>query len=304
MVSHLKGANTLKKRNREISIFNLSMLDVFASAMGAFLIIMVVLLPYYRKHEILMEEINDYKRQVKECKESMKELQGMVGVLETEVNDKKGEAERCNDAVKGLEGELRNREEEIKKIRKRLGFALKGKKIVFVVDISGSMKNDNKIQDVTAGIKMLVATMNENHETDILFFPNKKKSDDYGYLWGEIRKVTDERKYEIYRFLSGLSARGYTPTKSVLDFVFTNKGYDNADAVILLSDGVPTRNKNALNAKEIKALVAYITEKNNAAKVINTIGVGKDFRVKDSQADAVMFLRELAGSNNGFYVGF
>lgn len=42
----------MRKRNREINIFNLSMLDVLAGAMAAFLIIMVVLLPYYRKEHI------------------------------------------------------------------------------------------------------------------------------------------------------------------------------------------------------------------------------------------------------------
>jgi hypothetical protein len=42
----------LKRRSREISTFNLSMLDVFASAMAAFLIIMIILLPYYERDAI------------------------------------------------------------------------------------------------------------------------------------------------------------------------------------------------------------------------------------------------------------
>lgn len=42
----------MRRRNREINIFNLSMLDVIAGAMAAFLIIMIVLMPYYRKEHI------------------------------------------------------------------------------------------------------------------------------------------------------------------------------------------------------------------------------------------------------------
>jgi len=42
----------MRRRNREITIFNLSMLDVISGAMAAFLIIMVVLMPYYRKEHI------------------------------------------------------------------------------------------------------------------------------------------------------------------------------------------------------------------------------------------------------------
>ena len=54
----------MKPRNREINIFNLSMLDVISGAMGAFLIIMVILLPYYKKETI------DYERELKQSRAS------------------------------------------------------------------------------------------------------------------------------------------------------------------------------------------------------------------------------------------
>ena len=37
----------MKKRSREISIFSMSTLDLFASALGAFMLITVVLLPFF-----------------------------------------------------------------------------------------------------------------------------------------------------------------------------------------------------------------------------------------------------------------
>lgn len=52
----------MKRRNREINIFNLSMLDVISGAMGAFLIIMVILLPYYKKESI------DYQKELKQAR--------------------------------------------------------------------------------------------------------------------------------------------------------------------------------------------------------------------------------------------
>lgn len=39
----------MKRKNREINIFSMSALDLFASAMGAFILLMLVLLPYYLK---------------------------------------------------------------------------------------------------------------------------------------------------------------------------------------------------------------------------------------------------------------
>jgi multidrug efflux pump subunit AcrA (membrane-fusion protein) len=42
----------MMRRNREINTINLSMLDVISGAMAAFLILIVILLPYYRKEHI------------------------------------------------------------------------------------------------------------------------------------------------------------------------------------------------------------------------------------------------------------
>lgn len=52
----------MKSRNREINIFNLSMLDVISGAMGAFLIVMVILLPYYKKETV------DYQRELQQSR--------------------------------------------------------------------------------------------------------------------------------------------------------------------------------------------------------------------------------------------
>lgn len=52
----------MKRRNRDINIFNLSMLDVISGAMGAFLIIMVILLPYYKKESI------DYQKELQQSR--------------------------------------------------------------------------------------------------------------------------------------------------------------------------------------------------------------------------------------------
>lgn len=59
----------MKPRNREINIFNLSMLDVISGAMGAFLIIMVVLFPYYKKESV------DYQREIQQITEQAKAAQ-------------------------------------------------------------------------------------------------------------------------------------------------------------------------------------------------------------------------------------
>ncbi len=49
----------MRRRNRELNIFSMSALDLFASAMGAFMIIALISLPYYLKTDhSLMAEAN------------------------------------------------------------------------------------------------------------------------------------------------------------------------------------------------------------------------------------------------------
>jgi hypothetical protein len=56
----------MRRRNREITVFNLSMLDVICGALGAFLILVIMLLPYYKKD--LAQENQRLARELEELK--------------------------------------------------------------------------------------------------------------------------------------------------------------------------------------------------------------------------------------------
>ena len=59
----------MRAKNREFNIFNLSFLDVICGAMGAFLIVMVVLMPYYKKDVVTVQhEMNRMKTERDEAR--------------------------------------------------------------------------------------------------------------------------------------------------------------------------------------------------------------------------------------------
>jgi len=43
----------LRRPGREIEIFSMSVLDMFASALGAFIMVTIILFPYYNKKQLL-----------------------------------------------------------------------------------------------------------------------------------------------------------------------------------------------------------------------------------------------------------
>ena len=74
------------RRSREINIFNLSMLDVIAGAMGAFLIVMVVLLPSYRKQSAPQSpaDIAALQEQLQSAQMELERVQSANQVIQTE----------------------------------------------------------------------------------------------------------------------------------------------------------------------------------------------------------------------------
>lgn len=94
----------MKPRNREINIFNLSMLDVISGAMGAFLIIMVVLLPYYKKDSVdLQREIQQMQQQLSADQEAARQA---VAQAEQARQQAEAEAERNRQAAEAAQRQL------------------------------------------------------------------------------------------------------------------------------------------------------------------------------------------------------
>ena len=96
----------MKPRNREINIFNLSMLDVISGAMGAFLIIMVILLPYYKKETI------DYQRELQQSRTTEEAARKAAKAAETA---QRAAEETARKAAQAAETAQRTAEETARK---------------------------------------------------------------------------------------------------------------------------------------------------------------------------------------------
>ncbi len=75
----------MRRRNREISIFNLSMLDVISGALGAFLVLVAILVPYYRKD--LAAQIRQLQETVTELRQELEETQEQLDTAQQRVRE-------------------------------------------------------------------------------------------------------------------------------------------------------------------------------------------------------------------------
>lgn len=283
----------MKTPKRDLNAFNISFLDLLSGALGA-VIILFVLIPKINpvEHENLKKQNTQLAYTVSELNETEKQLQKQIQSKLKQSENLELSNEELQRKVTELQSQVAAKDSIMKMYQARLGFALQDKEVIFVVDASKSMDDEDRFIQVLAGIKMLVASMDDTYKVDVVIF-QAKGSDSFK---GSLVSVTKDAKYQIYQYLSAQIPGGGTPTGKAMDYVLTNPSYADAGVVYVLSDGDPDGDNNVA--------LQQITAQNNGQKTINTIGVGDDFRDQTVSNSAKTFMIQLAEFNGGFYVGF
>lgn len=279
------------RKRREISLFSISFLDLLSGALGA-VIILYVALPKTQPVEDI--PVNDNEKSIMEAQlqSRQKEIQSLEKLL-TEASGR----------IQELENKLKANPvvpvSEETKSDLNVGFKFKGKDVVFIIDTSYSMTEDDRMGGVKAGLKMLLTSLPDSYYVDVIQFPFSTRAP-FRSLWGAVRKTTTANKNEAMEFIYSLRPGGGTPTRDVLLHVLNN--YPDLSDVVLLSDGAPSLH-NSNKKDDIQDILRVVRAANRKKVQINTIGVGTHF-VVDQQSDEYKFLKALADETSGFFVGF
>ncbi len=104
----------MKPRNREINVFNLSMLDVIFGAMAAFLIIMVVLMPYYNKEHI------DYQAIIRQLRQQLAAATAEAQAARQQAQAAQQQAQAANARAQRAKAEAQRQRNRAKRLAKKL----------------------------------------------------------------------------------------------------------------------------------------------------------------------------------------
>ncbi len=314
----------MRRRSRTIEIFSLSAIDLFASALGAFIIVTAILIPYYPNMKDggetlarLAELIGDSQDRQAAAEQSLAETQAAMvakeaaaektararatrAALQAKAADIAAGNRRLAAELAGLEAELAGLPKPPKPQPKPpdeeltdfsvLGITTKAKKIVLAVDLSGSMGKTRAItQSLVDTLLEIIEPFHEDIQFAIIGFQGIGVTQ-YWPVRGRMA-IADERSKADARWFIGQIPRvlnGSTPTKTALLRALQYK----PEAIILISDGEPTDD-------EGDDIVRRITELNDGRVEINTVAVGKYLQ----HNQLVRFLNELAKNNRGQFVG-
>ncbi len=306
----------MRRPNREINIFSISAVDLFASALGAFILLVMLVFPYYKNEgddnshsaiqdvmeqrnlsagelSDLLSNIEQSSVQLQELKEDNRGIEQSLSRQRTRLKDIKSQLAEVPVAVPQSVEEVVP-EEQPENLLASVDFSILGlvteaKSFVIVIDMSGSMLAYSEL--MTKTVLELLEPLDESNRLAIVGF----QGDPSPVLWNypnrnELMKATPENLRQAKEFAIGLTSRfaGSTPTHAALQAALEYK----ADAIILLSDGQPDENP--------AYIIQDISNSNRFSQIeVHTVAIG-DYTANRS---LVMFMQSLAKQNHGDFVG-
>jgi len=287
----------MRRPSRNIEIFSLSALDLFACALGAFIIITILLFPFYQKTLPLIQQVSALTSQLSAsqaaAENQAKEIDKLKGQLQA-AQAQAADIGKLQAQVQALQRQLAQQAATPQPRPQPSRFVILGidprvKSYVILVDMSGSIAQVRWQGRVLNTFASIIKDMDASYSIQVIGFQG-----DGGQIrlpqWQsgtQLAPLNPQNKAQATSFVQGLMSRvdGGTPTlaalRAALDY--------NAEAVILISDGAPSPDGSA------PYVVSEITRLNAGRKIIHCVAVG-NFTTDTRFID---FLTQLAERNNG-----
>ena len=308
----------MRSRRRSVEVYSLSAIDLFASAMGAFIIISIIMMPDYQK-EVRSQGDLEYLEQLagqtdallQETEAGRDALLEALLAAQTRHQDLQAEYEVVSSELETLEAEQQARndqppppppspivtpeEEGSNQVTFRfLGLKTDRKRILFLVDMNRFLAPHQTL--VRETVERGMDSLQSGYQFAILGFQQRDSGPRY-WRWpadGSLANMNPRNRAEARGFLDGLSPR-FEGSASLVK-AFEEAFESPADAIVLISDGLPNPafNENLSPSR----LVRKITVSNTKGKEIHAVTVGDYFKYRGT----VEFMESLARANSGGFL--
>jgi hypothetical protein len=308
----------MRSRQRNFEVFSLSAVDLFASAMGAFIIIAIILMPDYQKEvrsqgdlnfleelagktEALLKETEQGKESILDALRAAQtrheELQAIQEVVSSELETIKAEQQARNDEPPPPPPSpvVTPEKEGSNQVTFRfLGLKTDKKRILFMVDMNSFLSGHEDL--VRRTVIRAMDSLQTGYEFGILGFQQLDSGPRY-YRWprdGGLKAMSGASRTEAFNFLKSLSGqfKGSSSLSSAFDQAFDTP----AEAIILISDGLPNPDYN--KGLSPGRLVRSIAVANTRSREIHAVTVGDYFKYRGT----VEFMEALARANSGQFM--
>jgi len=305
-------------RRRNFEVYSLSAVDLFASAMGAFIIITIILMPDYQKEvrsqgdlEFLEALAGKTQALLKETEKGREDILEALRAAQTRQEELQAAHEIVSSELETLEAEQQARNDQppppppspvvtpdkegSNQVTFRfLGLKTDKKQILFLVDMNSYLSGHEAL--VRRTVIRAMESLQTGYEFGILGFQQLDSGPRY-YRWPNgtgLAAMTDSSRSEASNFLKSMSGKfkGSSSLLSAFDQAFGSP----AEAIILVSDGLPNPAYN--NGLSPGRLVRSITVANSRQQEIHAVTIGDYFKYRGT----IEFMEALARANAGGFM--
>ncbi len=298
-------------------VFSLSAIDLFASAMGAFVIIAIILMPDYQKEVRakgdlqFLEELagrtdailkdselgrNDILMALQAAQTRHEELQAEQDRISAEIQTIKAEKQASADQPPPPPPEVEPIPEPTARnlvTFRFLGLKTDQTRILFLVDMNAFLGRHSKLVKDT--VVRAMDSLNDGYEFGILGFQELDSGPNF-IRWPPtgLAAMSNTTRSQATRFLEGMKDdfKGSSPLLAGI----TEALGSPAQAIFLFSDGLPNPAFNdGLNSNR---LVRRVIQLNHAHKEIHAVTIGDYYKYRGT----VEFMERLAKNNSGGFL--
>jgi hypothetical protein len=302
--------------DRDTAVFSTSAIDLFASALGAFILLVMLLFPYYRhagpddsfsRTQDVMEKRRLASGQLEDLKARKDELQSELDELTESNQGRQQQISRLRKELMDIRNQLAaipskvtepveiiTPEPDPKALTQGVEFSILGiathvKSFVIVVDMSGSMLQYERL--MVKSVLEILKPLNETNQFAIVGYHGNPQPVLWSFPNGnKLLPATKENLELAASFTQSLVRKfvGSTPTHFALQAALEYP----SSAVILMSDGEPNSPPGFI--------IENITQLNQFRRTeIHTVAIGE----YTHNRNLVLFMQTLARLNGGDFVG-
>ena len=308
----------MRSRLRNLGVFSLSAIDLFASAMGAFIIITIILMPDYQK-EVRLEGHLNYMDSLAGQTESLlndtelgvEDIQESLSTAQARQLELLAEQEIMSSELETIRAKLQARMEEPPPpppspvetedelgsnlvTFRFLGLKTDKTKIMLLIDMNKYLGEHEAL--VARTVARALDSLKPGYEFGLLGFQQLDSGARY-HRWpenGGLIVMNRSNQAKALRFVNQLAGK-FAGSSSVRD-AFAQAFASPAEAIVLISDGLPNPAYN--NGLPPRALIQDIVMSNTRDKEIHAVTIGDYFKYKGT----VEFMENLARANAGGFL--
>ena len=110
----------MKKSSREINIFSMSALDLFASALGAFILIAIILFPYFPNTGDSPERVAEVRAELAQVQQELQQTQADLRECRSEVEQLLDQLQQSQSSLQTCRSELERIQEDLQQVQSSL----------------------------------------------------------------------------------------------------------------------------------------------------------------------------------------